>query len=364
MKMASRLADDAVAAELRKQPETSSERAERLRREKAAKIEAERDELEQHLASVDERLKLQKMAAEAKEIKRMVKVFQMAQREPPRRKMYDDKELAEKATIPGPGTYTPRLTNLNDGHAIFSGKTFGAAKYDPAIKYDKMKGTQDSYMEKMAPFQPGPGSYSPRSKNTGLGKIRAIPVETSFGLPPRLMEKYPHAEVPSAHDMGRMVAHLRDMPGPGAHTPREPRRSLGFWMGPPSRRTIVPIDGGPPGPGTYESPIGVLSDQASGPSATLCGLIPAMSQLEMAIVHGKTVPGPGRYDVPSTMRSKGSPRFSPGMADNSFIASVMNDAKTKPGPGAHSPTPTFADELAHVRNMRAAADEQRATFRA
>ncbi len=342
----------------RKELETSSARAERLRRERDAKIQAEREELERHLASVDERLKKQRMAVQAQEVKRQTRVFLEAQREPPRRKMYDDKELAQKALIPGPGTYTPRLMREA------AGKTFGAAKYDPAVKYDKNQGSFDSFKEKMAYSQPSPASYSPRNEFSGLGQGRTSHhAGSTFGLPPRLMETYPHAEVPSAHDMERMVSHLREIPGPGSHTPREPQpRNLAFRMATPSGARGA-LNGGTPGPGSYESPIGVASTQATGRSPTLSGPVAAMSQLEMAMVLSKTVPGPGRYESPTTMRSKGAPRFSPGK-EIDFIQSVMNDAKTKPGPGAHGFTPTFAEELEYTRGMRAAADEQLAQGRA
>lgn len=366
--------------------ETTRERAERIIAERNAKVEAERDELSRHLAQVDARLHKQRMETEATEQKRRTRVFQEAQKEPPRRKMYDDKELANKALVPGPGTYTPKLSHqVYKGYAGGTGgKTFGAGNnYKPTTKYNKFQGSSDYYMEKLAASQPSAASYSPRMESSGLGQGRTShPSGTSFGLPPHLMETYRHAEVPSAHDMERMVNHLRDNPGPGQHSPRDPQRNLAFRMvDPGSGRAFAhaqaasargtssaasdsavsaapPLDKGTPGPGTYEQPLGVTSTQATGRATSLYGQCAAMNQLERAMALSKTVPGPGRYESASTMRAKGAPRFSPGK-EFDFITMVMNDARQKPGPGAHGLTPTFADELEHERYLKAAVDEQR-----
>lgn len=225
--------------------ESPRERAERVLAERQAREEADRDELERHLASVDARLEKQKMAAAAQERKRRTRIFEDARREPPGRPMYDDKMLQLRAQVPGPGTYSPRLRNDTVG------KTFGAQQFDAAVTYDKMAGTLDSYMEKTSLTQPGPASYEQKGAS-GIGQARAEHFGTTFGLSPKLMAKYPLAEVPSAHDMSRMVSHLRDLPGP-KYSPSDPQpASKGFRMMLPSEAARSPRYERPsaPGPGT------------------------------------------------------------------------------------------------------------------
>ena len=172
---------------------------------------------------------------------------------------------------------------------------------------------------------------------------------STFGLPPTLRGSKP---VPSAHDMGKMVAHLRDLPGPGAHSPRNPmEKNKGFRMVPSKALTnlemVIRDAGEVPGPGRYDLD-GAL---ASGRSASLGGGGLVKSDLEQQMERAKELPGPGAYSHASQLRAKGSPRFSKA-GGLSLIETIQAESRTKPGPGTYHPTPTFAEELAKRRYMK------------
>lgn len=79
----------------------------------------------------------------------------------------------------------------------------------------------------------------------------------------------------------------------------------------------------------------------------------AKSELDIIVAASAEVPGPGAYQLGTTMRSKGSPRFGKGSA-MSMIEAIQAESRKKPGPGAHFKQPTFAEELEQRRYMREA----------
>ena len=79
----------------RPRKETPQERVARVIAEGEAKEAVRRSALEEHLKAVDARLRMRRLRTTAIEVRRRHKVFQEAQKEPPRRKMYDDQAIAE-----------------------------------------------------------------------------------------------------------------------------------------------------------------------------------------------------------------------------------------------------------------------------
>jgi len=308
-------------------------------RRKEANQAVEHDALVKHIQEQDHRLRLTRLEKQAAQQKRLADAFDPR---PARRKMYDDAVLAMAAQVPGPGTYTPRLQQKDS-----SGKTFGASPFVSAsgggisVVYDRDAGSPDAWKVKTAAQQPGPASYTPTSPRGACG--------STFGLPPELRGE---KEVPSAHDMGKMVAHLRDLPGPGAHSPRNPtEKNKGFRMVPSKAQTtleyVIQEAGKVPGPGKYD----LAASLSSGRSTVLAGGGLVKSELEQVMERSKEVPGPGAYPHASQLRSKGSPRFS-SAGGLSLIEAIQKEAKTLPGPAAYHPTPTFAEEQATRRYMR------------
>lgn len=307
-----------------------------LKRERAdTQAMAERDALLVHLKEQDDRLNKTKLHKQALEQKRLADAFDP---KPARRTMYDDKMCAQAAEVPGPAEYNPRLT-MKDSEG---GKTFSSVPFasfsttgsQVSTLPDRDAGSLDAYRVKVASQMPGPASYSPT-----LGAKRGTG-GSAFGPPPERQSGKP---VPSAHDVGWMVAHLKDLPAPDAYSPRRAPSALGFRMGPPPSGTVSVASstraGVVPGPGTYD-----LSKGLSPGRATLIrGSGKVKSELDIAMDLAKDLPGPGAYDHKTQMRSKGSPRFSKA-GGNSMIEAIMEAEKKKPGPDAYFPTPTFANE--------------------
>ena len=188
--------------------ETKEERVARVLAERDAKEAVEREELEKHIAAVNKRVHDRKLMAAAAERKRQMAVFDRARKEPPRRKMYDDGELALKAQLPGPGAYNSKITCVN----VNTGKTFSARKYDPNTLYNKFAGTPDDLRQRSALDEPSSVTYSPRKEYPRGSPRITYGGGVSFGVPSHLLEKYPGGEVPAAHDMSRMVRPSRLAP--------------------------------------------------------------------------------------------------------------------------------------------------------
>lgn len=106
-----------------------------------------------------------------------------------------------------------------------------------------------------APFIPGPQAYD---KEGPRGRARRVQGEhgKTFALPPEILASRGYSSkeaVPDAHDMAKMVAHLRDLPAPDAYTPGNPTaKNKGFRIVPskaPSTLDAVIIEAGKvPGP--------------------------------------------------------------------------------------------------------------------
>ena len=300
-----------------------------------------------HLAKQDERLRL---VALQKEVAREKRLADQYDPRPARRKMYDDNALSMAAQIPGPGTYTPRLQGKDS-----CGKTFGATPFASqsgtgaaggSQVYDRDAGSLDAYKVKVAAMQPGPASYSPERPRGSQG--------STFGLPPALRElPGRHKIAPDAHDMAKMVSHLRDLPAPDAYSPRDPmQKNKGFRIVPskaPSMlEQVVQEAQKVPGPGTYD----LTTSLSTGRSSVIGGGGNVKSELELAMDLARHLPGPGAYQHASELRSVGSPRFS-NAAPLTMIEAIQMDARTRPGPDAYHPTPTFAEELKRKRYLRA-----------
>ena len=325
-----------------KQVESSREAERKLKRERAeAANVAARELLLKHIQAQDARLRQSMLEKKAAAQKRLADAFDPT---PARRKMYDDHALAIAAQVPGPGTYTPRLRQKDS-----SGKTFGPPHILGAdgtmsvASFDRDAGSVDAYRVKIAAEQPGPASYSPSVPRGGLG--------TTFGMPPKLRGV---KEVPSAHDMTKMVEHLRDLPAPDAYTPRDPiMKNKGFRMVPSNAKSsldhAMQAAAKVPGPGHYDLSLSL----SSGRSASLGGGGLVKSELDVVMNRAKELPGPGAYAHHTTMRSKGSPRFSKA-GGLSLIEAIQAEARSKPGPGTYYPTTTFEEDLAERRYMRAA----------
>lgn len=308
------------------------------RREKQrVAMEAERDALVKHLQQQDHRLQMMDLQKHAAREKRLADAFNPR---PARRKMYDDVMLAMAAQIPGPGEYTPRLRDKDS-----VGKTFGAQPFvsqsgtsaGTSQVYDRDAGSPDAWKVKTAAMQPGPASYSPERPRAACG--------STFGLPPELRElKGRNKMPPDAHDINRMVKHLRDLPAPDAYSPRDPmEKNKGFRIVPSKALStleqVIQQAEKVPGPGTYDLS-GALS---AGRSSVLGGGGEIKSELEVAMERARQVPGPGAYQHASELRSVGSPRFS-SAGGLSLIETIQVEARTKPGPGTYNPTLTFDQE--------------------
>jgi len=324
-----------------------------------AKVEAQRaqesDELVRHLAAVDARLKAEKMARAGKEQQRRATVAFQKQHEPPGRAMFNDKTLSLAAQIPGPGQYTPRM-NLGVGRNSHSkaGRTFG----ESADQWPVQKACVALNHLSAGKDAPGPDFYSPR--RDARRAVNGHSGGKTFGLPEDLRP----TTVPSAHDISYMTKHLEGLPAPDAYSPQGSAR--GPTGGSVCRRPFVPSNARSyleqvqlnsswvPGPGTYETGetfkggtiSAIMGASSAHASLRSTGMHPGLirSDLDMTIDRARELPGPGEYECTSSLRSKGSPRFSKagGMSE---IEVLQAAARTKPGPGAHFPTATFAEEL-------------------
>ena len=246
---------------------------------------------------------------------------------PARRVMYDDKMCEDAKEIPGPGTYAPKIMTKDKETGItFSTSPFlvpgsAAAQAAPPLP-DRDAGSLDAYRVKVASQMPGPASYTVKLSDRGKGG-------STFGLPPSLRKG---RVVPDAHDMSRMVKHLRDLPAPDAYSPRNPMaKNAGFRMFPPSG-IAAPVDKDMvPGPGMYDLGSGL----SSGRSTILRGGGKVKSDLDIEMDRARDLPGPGTYGHQTTMRSKGSPRFSKS-SGNSLIEAVQVEARVRCAPHAPS----------------------------
>ena len=307
------------------------------------RVEAERAALVKHLEKQDARLRQTALEKQAAVQKRLASAFDPR---PARRKMYDDSALAQAATIPGPGTYSPLLREKDSS----AGKTFGATPFTTVSgsssipsQHVRDKGSPDAWKVKNAAMQPGPASYTPVEPRSARG--------STFGLPPKLRA---NKIIPTAHDMGKMVEHLRDLPAPDAYSPRNHmEKNMGFRMVPStalsSLEKVMQEAEKVPGPGSYN----LAASLSRGRSTLLGGGGMVKSELEIVMERAKEVPGPGAYKHASHLRSRGSPRFASAGGLTMFEA-IQVEARAKPGPGTYHPTPTFTEELDKRRYLRAA----------
>jgi hypothetical protein len=212
----------------------------------------------------------------------------------------------------------------------------------PACAHTETRGAAD---------QPGPADHqhplasleSPRGKGT----FHSQPGK-SFGLPKELVGDKP---VPDAHDMSRMVRHLKDLPAPGAYSPRNAaEKNKGFYIRP--SKTLTPLEiemleaGSKPGPGAYSPPL------PAGRSTMIGGTGQLKSELDKVAALSAQVPGPGQYPAHSQLRATGAPKFGKGEV-KTFIEQVMADSGKTPGPGGTLfVQPTFKEEQERRKYMQ------------
>lgn len=265
---------------------------------------------------------------------------------PARRKMWDDRGLELASQVPGPGEYTPRLSNKDSAT-----KTFGSG-VGSSIIWGSRTGSPQNWSIKDAKQTPGPASYSPQLTAQPQRSTRS----STFGLPPHLS----HGRVaPSAHDATTMVAHLRALPAPDAYSPRDPMaKHKGFRIKPSTARSkledVMLSAARIPGPGTYEhvpTLKGFNSTYLKGRSTGIHeGDI--KSDMELGMERARTVPGPGAYEHFGQLRSVGAPKFGTG-PQGGLIEAIQKSAATRPGPDAYHPSPTFAQEQQMRRYRKA-----------
>jgi hypothetical protein len=292
-------------------------KAAEMRARKERRVEEERRTLLKHLELQDGRLKQRTMMKQAAREKRIAEAFDPT---PVRRKMYDDQMLEVAAQVPGPGTYVPGFGDKKES----IGKTFGPApglsKTSSVIEINGTPGYDMSNTETwkllQASRQPGPSTYSPLRPRHAAG--------TTFGLPPEQL-KGGKESIPSAHDMGKMVSHLKGLPGPGAHSPRLPEKSRGFHMRPSKALSTLEkameASAKIPGPGTYDLDEGL----AAGHSYSLAGRAGGTTA-DQAMEISRHVPGPGAYKHYSQLKMYGSPAWGQN-AQPSLIETIQRESR-------------------------------------
>jgi hypothetical protein len=311
--------------------------AEALRRERKARAEAakdlERDSLAKHLSRVDQRLEQRALEKEASLKKRQHENFDPT---PKLRPMYDDHRLASAAQIPGPGTYTPRSKAIGE-----FGTTFAKSDFSPEMTHDRGAGSPDRWKLRNAMNEPSPASYNTAPRRGVAG--------TTFGLPPELLSG---RVVPDAHNMMQTVAYLAEIPGPGAHSPRNMNQKKNACRWVPGKtysglELAIAQSAKVPGPGTYEPSKG--SNRS-----TVLGKDGGKSLIESIQEQSAWVPGPGAYQHHTQLRSRGSPRFGRGGGTKSLIEQVMAEAKHTPGPAAYpAVAPTVKQEIEKKKRLDA-----------
>ena len=308
----------------------------------ATDLRPDHEELLRHVHDIDERVSKLRLEKELREKQRQGLEFAARQREPPRRKMYDDDMMAMRALVPGPGAHSPGMP----AHArAGQGRSFASCKYSRSVRYDR----EVDPVVKYAGTIPWPSSYSPELLPQGETQGR------SFALPPERLRGKP---VPSAHDVD-YTGGRRDLPAPDAYSPRpiDKREPRSFKMVPSSARTmleqVILEAAETPGPGAYDSACVLKASVSPGRSVRFSqSVVPSV--IDRAMQHGRAVPGPGAYEEMLHSPSGGSPRFVKGGQVLSMIDRVQADARTKPGPAEYFPTPSFGAERERQRLLRAA----------
>jgi hypothetical protein len=135
--------------------------------------------------------------------------------------------------------------------------------------------------------------------------------------------------VPSAHDMSKMVDHLRDLPAPDAYSPRNPtEKNKGFRMVPSKALSnldmVMQKATKVPGPGAYD----LSASLSSGRSTVIANGGQVKSELDEIQARARHVPGPGAYPHVSQLRSRGSPRFS-SAGGLSLIEAIQVEARVR-----------------------------------
>lgn len=294
-------------------------------------------------SQVDQRLLVQSLRKEADRQKRNLDAWDPT---PKVRPMYGDADIKRSTAVPGPGAHSPRLAAVEQSF----GTTFAASQFRVGQEFDRGAGSPDRWKLKGAADQPGPASYTLQSPRGGDHNKPG----RSFGLPPELQASWQgDTPVPDAHDMNRMVRHLRDLPAPDAYSPRNskqgPLPNKAFRMQP--SKTLTPLEvemkeaGAKPGPGQYEPSL------PAGRSTMIGGSGELTSEIDRIMKASAHVPGPGKYTHYSQLRGTGAPKFGKGSVP-SFIEQVMKDSKKCPGPGGSLfVTPTFKEELERRKYM-------------
>ena len=275
--------------------EAEAENARRKERQQRAKDaeENEKNALALHLAEVDQRLLVNQLRKEAERQKRQADAWDPT---PKVRPMYGDADIRRSTAVPGPGAHSPRLAAVEQSF----GTTFAASQFRVGQEFDRGAGSPDRWKLKGAADQPGPASYTLQSPRGGDHNKPG----RSFGLPPELQASWQgETPVPDAHDMNRMVRHLRDLPAPDAYSPRnskqgpEPNKAFRMQVRSephclyPSAPPPLQLCTSPPQRLLSISPwlITSLTSSRTQPSKTL-------TPLEVEMKEAGAKPGPGQYE--------------------------------------------------------------------
>ena len=109
-----------------------------------------------------------------------------------------------------------------------------------------------------------------------------------------------------------------------------------------------------PGPGTYEHMPTLKGFHSTHLKGRATGIHEGdlKSELDIEMDRARTLPGPGTYAHSGQLRSAGAPKFGTG-PQGGLIEAIQKDARTRPGPDAYHPTPTFAQQLQMRRYRKA-----------
>ena len=347
-------------------------KAAEMRARKERRVEEERRTLLKHLELQDGRLKQRTMMKQAAREKRIAEAFDPT---PVRRKMYDDQMLEVAAQVPGPGTCVPGLWRQEgvDRQDVRSGA--GTLETSSVIEINGTPGYDMSNTETWKLLQ--------ASRQPGLDVLAVAPAARGrhdLGLPPEQL-KGGKESIPSAHDMGKMVSHLKGLPGPARTRRASPRRAGASTCGRRrrsrrSRRRWRPRRRSPDRARTTSTRASRRGTRTRSPAARAARRpirrwrsrgtcrVPCVQALLAAQNVWLAGMGPERAAVAyrdDSARVAGKrvhDRIArlPCVACTHYLLSLCAlQQQTKPGPGAYHPTPTFAEELETQRYLRSVA---------
>lgn len=265
---------------------------------------------------------------------------------------------------PGPGTYNPANKSSAPSLPIAS-KTFafwksnedtpGPGAYSPSYSDRRpavsMKtGQRSSLNGLMGTFGPGPAAYNTKRREDNSPKY-------GFGTAPKMVrssstEAFPgpgkYNSILSSSGRGLVfsgkpvIKPLDSNPGPGSYSPKGPVTSSAIGIGGGKRAPFL-IAKDLPGPGEY-NPTNPVHRVVHSTNLNMSARRP-LGPID-------PTPGPGAYDVPSTVED--GPKVSIGGRRGE-----LSQPRPVPGPGAHNPS---YDYVQSHRPMAGISTSQRSTL--